>query len=436
MPRLGIRREDKNKWERRTPLTPRHVEKLAGEGVDVWVQPSPIRIFEDSAYERAGAVLSEDLSSCDVVLGVKEMPASFFREGGRYMFFSHTIKGQSYNMPMLAGLVELGCTLIDYEKIEDDSGRRLVFFGRYAGLAGMIETLWALGRRWEARGVRTPFVEIRRAWEYESLEDACEHIRSIGKRLADEGLPADAAPLVCGFAGYGNVSRGAQEIFDLLPVDTLEPGELLDGRDLRSDRAYKVVFKEEHTVRRRSDGGFDLQEFFSSPGLYESIFERYLPGLTILMNCVFWTPESPRLVTREWARRAWESGSRPKLEVIGDISCDIEGAVEFTLKATDIDSPVFVYDPLEDAAVDGFEHECGILVMAIDNLPCELAREASEDFGDALMPFMPALAAADFDREWSELELPAPLKRAVILHKGRFTPDFEYMREFLEGLRN
>jgi len=165
---IGIRREDKNQWERRVPLIPTHVRELIqNHPLDISLQPSAIRVFPDSDYEREGAKVEEDLSSCSVIFAVKEIPLSFFEKGKVYVFFSHTTKGQPHNMPMLKRMIDQECTLIDYEKIIDDKGRRLLFFGKQAGQAGMIDTLWALGKRLLQKGRKTPFVGIQQAHRYE-----------------------------------------------------------------------------------------------------------------------------------------------------------------------------------------------------------------------------------------------------------------------------
>ena len=427
---IGIRREDKNQWERRVPLIPDQVRALKGRGVDVVVQPSGIRVFPDSDYVAAGAEVAEDLSACNAVLAVKEIPEALFREGGLYVFFSHTIKGQQDNMPMLARLIELGCTLIDYEKIADEAGRRLVFFGRHAGLAGMIDTLWAFGQRMAAGGIVTPLTEIVPAHCYRDLADAKARIAEVGKRLSAEGVPERLRPLVCGFTGYGNVSSGAQEIYDLLPGEEISVGEL--GQvPAAADRVFKVVFHEEHLARPRDPGqGFELQDYYDNPEKYEGVFESYLPCLTILVNCIYWTQKYPRLVTKRWVRETWAREERPTLRVIGDISCDIEGAVEVTLKATDPDSPVFVYEAATGEAVPGVQGH-GPVVLAVDNLPCELPVESSTSFGEALEPFLVALAEVDRGQAFAACTLPPEVKRAVILWRGELTPEFEYMRRFL-----
>jgi saccharopine dehydrogenase (NAD+, L-lysine-forming) len=163
---FGIRLEDKNEWERRTPLIPAHVKELREKhGLEVYVQSSPIRAFGHQEYEQAGARIVEDLTACPLILAIKEIPPQLFEKDKTYVFFSHTIKGQAFNMPMLQRLLDLGCQLIDYEKIVDERGRRQVFFGNYAGLAGMIDTLWALGQRLAWEKIDTPFSHLRPARE-------------------------------------------------------------------------------------------------------------------------------------------------------------------------------------------------------------------------------------------------------------------------------
>jgi len=170
---IGIRREDKSIWERRVPIIPEHVRQLREEhSIEVRVQPSEIRVFQDEEFAQAGAWVEEDLSPCPVVFAVKEIPSHFFHPGHTYVFFAHVIKGQPYNMSMLRRLLELGCQLIDYEKVTDERGRRLIFFGRHAGLAGMIDTLWALGQRLNWEDIPNPFSDLHQACQYDSLAQA------------------------------------------------------------------------------------------------------------------------------------------------------------------------------------------------------------------------------------------------------------------------
>jgi len=432
---IGIRREDKNRWERRTPITPQHVSVITKQhGIDVLVQPSTIRIFRDKEYARAGARIVEDLSGCNVVFGIKEIPSSLFVRNGSYVFFSHTIKGQKYNMPMLRELAGLRCQLIDYERITDSAGRRLIFFGKHAGLAGMIDTLWALGRRLEVEGTKSPFSKIKPAHQYATLEEAKSAVAQLGLELADGALPRKLSPFICGFAGYGNVSAGAQEIYDLLPVKLIQPEELgAVAADPHPpvDTLFKVVFREEDMAAPA--GGrerFILQDYYDHPEKYVSLFERHTPHLTLLVNCIYWDARYPRLVTKEFLRRLWRQKGQPRLRVIGDISCDVDGAVEATVKATTPDAPVFVYDPEKDAAEDGVEGK-GPVVLAVDNLPCELPLEASRYFSDALARFIPSIARENYVNPFEKCGLPEEIRKAVVLWKGKFTPDYLYMSRYL-----
>jgi len=433
---IGIRREDKNKWERRVPLVPKDVAALAGgQRIEFMVQPSANRAFADADYEQAGAQVQEDLSICPVVLGVKEMPLSFLQKERTYMFFSHTIKGQKKNMPLLRKMMDLGCTLIDYEKVTDDQGRRLIFFGRHAGLAGMLDSLWGLGRRLqEAEGLWTPFLNLRPAHQYANLAEAKEAVAQAGRELADKGVPEALRPFVCGFSGYGHVSQGAQEIYDLLPVEDVTPEELLEGLTPAKDKVFKVVFREEDMVKPESGHSFDLQEYYDHPERYQGRFEDYLDHLTMLMNCIYWESRYPRLVTKEFLARRFQSagGHPPRLRFVGDVSCDPEGAVEATLACTTPDDPVFVYDPIEQKAQPGFAGR-GLAILAVDNLPAELPRDSSVAFSAALGPFVPALAEADMNRPLAETGLPAELQRAVIVHRGKLTESFRYLEAHLEA---
>jgi saccharopine dehydrogenase (NAD+, L-lysine-forming) len=432
MPKIGIRREDKNEWERRVPLTPEHVKTLASQGFEVLVQPSRIRIFTDREYRAAGAMVQEDLSGCDVVFGIKEMPPSIFRPGQAYMFFAHVIKGQKHNMPMLRRLMETGSTLLDYEKVVDDKNRRLIFFGNYAGLAGMLETLYTLGKRLEWEGVRSPLCALKRPLDYASLGEAKAALAVVGKWIEVEGLPESIAPLVVGFAGYGNVSKGAQEVFDILPHEEIAPEKLagfVKGKSWSRHKVYKVVFYEKDMVVPAKPGvTFELQDYFQHPEKYRGVFDQYLPHLTALVNCIYWDSRYPRLVTKEWLRANWKKGDG--LRVIGDVSCDIEGSIESTVRATDPGNPIYTYVVKDGKARDGWEGD-GPVIMAVDTLPSELPREASIYFGDQLMPFVADIARGEYKGAFKDIQLPAPVKRSLIVLRGKFTPDFEHVAKFL-----
>jgi saccharopine dehydrogenase (NAD+, L-lysine-forming) len=434
MMRIGIRREDKNEWERRVPLTPSHVHQLVDSGIGISVQPSSLRVFADEEYRASGATVQDDLSDCALVLAVKEVPATFFRERGSYMFFSHVCKGQSYNMGMLRKILDLKATLIDYERVTDDQNKRLIFFGRQAGSAGIIETLYALGRRLEWEGTPTPLTRLCRPLEMTGLEEGKALLADIGGEISRDGLPESLVPLVVGFTGYGNVSQGAQELFDLLPHEEIAADELASfvRAGKFSDRKfYKVVFREQDMVVPRDSGSsFHLGDYYENPERYSGVFEQYLPYLTTLVNCIYWDERYPKLVTKEWLRRTWAGSERPTLRVIGDITCDVGGSIECTVEATEPGNPNYTYLPADGSSVEGWEGD-GPVVMAVDTLPSEVPLESSSEFGDMLIPYMPSIAAAQFGVPFAELVLPAPIKRAVVVYNGEFTPDYQYLSKFV-----
>jgi alpha-aminoadipic semialdehyde synthase len=334
---------------------------------------------------------------------------------------------------MLQSLLDKGCQLIDYEKVVDEQGRRLIFFGRHAGLAGMIDTLWAFGQRLDWEGMSNPFADLLQTHKYDDLEQANAAVSALGDRIAQQGLPEPIAPLICGFAGYGNVFSGANEIIEHLPVEEIAPEQVAEVAQKSSARhtVYKVVFREEHTVEALSaDDSFELQDYYDHPEKYRSRFDAYLPYLSLLVNCVYWEEKYPRLVTKQEVRDLYRSSEQPRLRVIGDISCDLEGAIEATVTCTEPGTPVYVYDPFEDRAVSGVEGR-GPVILAVDILPSELPREASTYFSRVLMDYVPAIAKADYAVPFETLDLPPEIKRAVIVHQGTLTPDYRYLADHL-----
>jgi alpha-aminoadipic semialdehyde synthase len=299
----------------------------------------------------------------------------------------------------------------------------------------MIDTLWALGRRLGALGHESPFADLKPAHEYPDLDAAKAAVSRIGARIRSEGLPETLRPMVVGFTGYGHVSRGAQEIFDLLPHLEVAPdrlGEYVEGGEAPGDRLAKVVYREEHLVEPVDPSRlFDLQHYYDHGGEYRSRFEPHLRWLTVLVNGIFWAPRYPKLADADQLRALFGGGERPRLRVVGDITCDVDGSLACTVRDTEPGDPVYVYDPATREASSGFEGP-GLAVMAVGNLPCELPREASESFSEALLPFVPALARADLDGELDKAGLPDPIRRSVILWRGDFAPEFRHLSEFLK----
>lgn len=426
MKTLGIMKETKNKWESRVPLNPEAVHKLIERGFSVIVQPSDNRTYTNDEYARAGAIVQDDLTQCDLILGVKEIPEEQILPGKPHMFFSHTIKGQAHNMPMLKHILDVKATLFDYETVVDEGNKRLIFFGRYAGSVGMLETLWGYGQRVKTKyGIDTPFLELKRPYEYQTTANAIAHLRQIGEEITKTGFAAKLCPLTIFLTGYGNVSLGAQDILSALPVERISPDDLYHiTRDHRRDRIYLVVFEERHMAERIDGSHFDLQEYFKNGKLFRSRMGRYLPYCSMYVNAIFWTPSYPRFLAKS------DLAYMPHLEIIGDITCDIDGSVEPTVRACDIDSPIFLYNPADGSDTPGWEGD-GTAVMSIDNLPCEFSREASDAFTRALLPIMDKILLHDYSTSVIDSALPEEIKKSCIAHRGVLKPNYQHLYQYL-----
>jgi alpha-aminoadipic semialdehyde synthase len=432
---LGIVRETKNVWERRVPLTPDDLKKLMAEkSFSTIIQPSENRIFSDQAYQQAGAILQEDLSSCDLIIGIKEIKNEDLIKNKAYLYFSHTIKGQSYNMPMLQKLIDSKCTLMDYERMVNEKNQRLIFFSFHAGVAGLIDTLWSFGQRLLAEGIDSPFSQIQQSLNYDDQSEAESEFRKLADHIRNKGLPEQLKPLIVGITGYGNVSKGAQHMLDLLPVTEIKADELSkikNDTSLSFDQIFKVVFAEKDMVEAKSENDeFDLQDYYNNPEKYRSRFTPYIYDLSILVNASFWDTPYPKHVTKSDIKNLYSGTNKPSLRVIGDISCDVDGGIECTVKATDPGNPVFVYEADTGEIRDGVTGN-GPVIMSVDNLPSELPKDASVYFSSVLRDFIPSLMTCDFSKDFTELDLPFALKKAIIVHKGTLTPEYEYLNKYL-----
>jgi alanine dehydrogenase/PNT-like protein len=324
--------------------------------------------------------------------------------------------------------MDLKCNLIDYEKMSSQKNARIITFSLFAGMAGIIETFYAYARKMELQGKSSPFGSLKQAYQYESIEQAKEDIRKIGDEISEKGIPKELHPLTIGILGYGNVAKGTQEILKLLPVKNLTPDRLKEGLDygeLDNRFIYSTVFQEKDIVRPRQ-GTFQLQDYYLHPEKYEPTFHHYQPQPAIVLNCVYWTEAYPRTITRENLK----NNLGQELQVIGDISCDIEGSIEITKDSTKPDHACYTYFVEKDDFEDGIQ-ENGVTVMAIDNLPCEFSREASSSFSSALKEYATAIASADYGLVFEELKLTDEVKKAVILLNGELTPDYQYIADFL-----
>ena len=239
-------------------------------------------------------------------------------------------------------------------------------------------------------------------------------------------MPDEINPLIVGITGYGNVSNGAQSILDELPVNEISPKQLLNEK-LEKNKIYKIVFKEEDIVERNDGQSFELDDYYNNPDKYRSTFDKYLSKINLIVNAIYWDERYPRLITKEFLSK----NKLDKLKVIADLSCDINGSIEITEKATESDTPTFVFNSETNSITDGFSGE-GIAVMAVDNLPAEIPADASEWFSQSLEPLVPKLFEADYSKSFEAFDLIDELKKACIVYKGELTPNYRYLEEFLQ----
>uniref|UniRef100_UPI00398E3D63 alpha-aminoadipic semialdehyde synthase, mitochondrial isoform X2 n=1 Tax=Pristiophorus japonicus TaxID=55135 RepID=UPI00398E3D63 len=447
---LALRREDINAWERRAPLAPRHIQELTNAGYQVLVQPSNRRAIHEKDYRKAGAIIQEDISGASIIIGVKSPPVEKLIPRKTYAFFSHTIKAQEANMPLLDAIIEKKIRLIDYEKMVDSKGTRIVAFGQWAGVAGMINILHGLGLRFLALGHHTPFMHIGMAHNYRNSAQAVQAVRDCGYEISLGLMPKSIGPVTFVFTGTGNVSKGAQEVFNELPCEFVEPHEL-QGVFQSGDQSkvYSTVLSRHHHVVRKTDGKYDPVEYQHHPDLYTSRFSTDIaPFTTCLVNGIYWDPDTPRLLTRSDAQNLLASAKSfdpasdgcPELPhrlmstfqsflAICDISADTGGSIEFMTECTSIDMPFCMYDANQQAIHDSLEGN-GILMCSIDNLPAQLPIEATEYFGDKLCPYLWEMLASDATQPFEKQDgFTHVVRNAVIASNGSLTPKFKYIQK-------
>ncbi len=398
--KLGILKETKIPFDRRVPFSPAQLSVLQEQfpELEIVVQEGSDRCFTDDEYTRAGINIVREPASSDILMGVKEVEIDALVPSGTYLFFSHTAKKQPYNRNLLREIANRKITLIDYEYLTDENDIRLVAFGRWAGIIGAYNGLRAYGERFRSF-LLTP-------------AHSCFDFEAMKKELEKVLLPA----LKILVTGGGRVAHGAMETLGSLNLREVSPDEFLE-----TSFGEPVLCRIDpwDYVKRKDGTEFDLQHFFDHPDMYESTFYPYTKVTDILMACHYWDPQSPVFMTKSDMR---EPGF--KISVIADISCDINGPVPSTIRASSIESPVYGYDPLTEQEIPPFELR-GITVMAVDNLPGELPRDASVDFGKQLTErVMPALLGNDVD---------GIIERATIVKDGKLTKSFKYLQGYLDG---
>jgi hypothetical protein len=400
---IGVIKEGKVPPDFRVPLTPKQckaIEAIYPE-VKVVVQKSTIRTFKDEEYANEGIELVDSLENCDIIFGVKEVQIEDLIPNKTFFFFSHTIKKQPYNRALLQTLLEKKIRLVDYEVIKDKYNKRVIGFGRYAGIVGCYNAFLTFG-------LKSKTYELKPA-------HLCADRKEVEEELKKVVLPQNFRILLTGF---GRVGHGAQEIIDLLPIKEVSPEEFLSKEFKEPIYAQLEV---EDYYGRKDGGEFLKSEFYLNPELYKSTFGRYVSKTDMYIPCHFWSAKSPIILSQEDLQAL-----NNRIQVIADISCDVNGPIAATIRASKIGNPIFGYNPQTGKEVD-YLNEGAIAVMSIDNLPCELPKDASEDFGNELLKHvLPKLFGEDPDNmiaNGTQTNL-----------DGELTEGFKYLENYSKGL--
>jgi len=400
--KIGILRENKTPIDKRVPLTPEQCVEVQQKfpHVSIVVQPSKIRCFNDSEYAALGIQLNEDLSDCDILMGVKEERIGDLIEGKKYLIFSHVIKKQPYNRELLQTIVKKKIQLIDYEVLTNKEGFRIIGFGRFAGLVGAYSGLRAFG-------IRNQFFDLKPAHECENLAEMLINLDTIN-------LP----PLKIAVTGDGRVANGVLEILNYLKITRLTPEQYLLFENPPVP-VYVQLLPEDY-VRRKDDYEFDLFHFFTNPAMYQNTFIPFAETTDLLMAAAYWDPKAPVLFTTDDMK-----SESFRISVISDITCDIDGSIPSTKRSSVIEEPFYDYNPATEELEPAFSSKQNITVQAVDNLPCELPKDASLDFGRNLIDkVFPSLFGNDTD---------GIIERATITKNGKLTMRFSYLQGFVDG---
>lgn len=400
--KLGILREGKTPPDNRVPLTPEQCVEVQQKfkNVQVVMQGSQVRCFNDEEYREKGIPVREDISDCDVLLGVKEVPLNDLFPGKIYFFFSHTIKKQQYNRKLLQTILQKKIQLVDYEVLTDKNGFRIIGFGRFAGLVGTYNGLRALG-------LRRKIFDLKPAHQCEGLEEMLYQLNLVN-------LP----PVKIAFTGDGRVANGVLEVLEFMKMNRLSPEQFLE-----TGKPEKPVYTQllpQHYARRKDGNTFELMHFFKYPEKYENAFLPFAHSTDLLIAAAYWDPKAPVLFTVNDMKQP-----DFRISVISDITCDIEGSVPSTKRASTIAEPFYDYNPETGELDVPFSSEKNITVQAVDNLPNELPKDASRDFGRNLIDkVFPSL----FGEDSEEI-----IERASVTKNGKLMERFAYLQDFANG---
>lgn len=398
--KFGIINEGKNPPDKRVVLTPQACKALKEtfKEMDILVEKSENRTFTDQEYVDNGIEVVDDVSVADVLLGVKEVPIQALVPNKKYFFFSHTIKKQPYNRDLLRAILEKNIELYDHEVITDKKEIRLVAFGRYAGIVGAYNGI-------RAYGLKNDSFRLPKAEELEDQKQLIQELKKIK-------LPNIKIVL----SGKGRVSNGAKEMLDGMGLKEVTVKDYLN---VEFDQPVYCQIDVLDYNYRMDETVLDMFDFFAHPEAYASNFYRFAKVSDIYIAGHFYATGAPYIFTREDAKK-----EDFKIRVVADISCDIDGPVASTLRASTIADPVYGYDPDSETEIDFLDPKA-IAVMAVDNLPNELPRDASQGFSENFVTHViPAFFNGDKD---------GILERARMTHNGKLRPRYQYLEEYVKG---
>ena len=399
--KFAIIKERKIPVDRRVVFTPEELVRLKNEHPEavIKVESSDIRVFSDQEYQELGIDVVADVSDCDVFFGVKEVPVEALIPNKKYFFFSHTIKKQPYNRKLLQAVLEKNIELYDHETIVDENNKRLIGFGRYAGIVGAYNGIRAFGMKYE-------LFNLPKAETLNSKDEL------IGK-LKRQTLP----PIKIVLTGQGKVGNGAKEILVGMKIKEVTVENFLSK--VYSQPVFTQIDVLDYN-KRVDNKQLDNTDFYKNPTDYVSDFERFTKVADIFMAGHFHANESPDILTREMLL-----SPTCKIKIVADISCDVNGPIACTIKASTIAEPLFGYLPSENAEVS-YTHPGAIVVMSVDNLPCELPKDASEGFGEM---FMEHVVPAFFNNDRDGI-----LARAKMTENGKLSKRFEYLQDYVDNV--
>lgn len=398
--KIALLREEKFPRDSRVALTPSQCKFLMERNpdIEVVVQPCKYRCFTNEEFAYQGIPVQEDVADCDILLGVKEIPASLLKEGKTYLFFSHVIKKQPQNRQMLQAVLQKNIRLIDYECLKDGKGKRVIAFGRWAGIVGAYHALRMVG-------FRTSRFRLRQMID-------CLNFAEAQKELEKMDLP----PVKIVLTGTGRVSEGAAFMLDVAGVRKVSPYNFC--YNTFEEPVYTQLTSAD-MFYKEGEEKFDSVHYHNHPQEYKSCFYPFTKAADVMINGIYWDKRMPVFFTREQMR---EPDFR--IKTISDITCDIapDSSIPSTLYASSIADPYYGYNAQTGGLMQTFQPDA-IDVMAIDNLPNELPRDASEDFGNMIVSrIIPELQKGNQS---------AMIQGATIARDGQLTPSYSYLADYV-----